>query len=201
MQSETDMRSIKWTAMAAVMVLAACGDDGNSTGPGNGGGPTSFSAEVTGDVQTKVKGAALFGQRDDEAQGTLFGVEMAETGEGESLIQIIRLGGEVPAVGTYQITDALNTTPGNGDFVAMAFDSENGAPSAIFVATGGTLKVTSSSGSAFKGSFSFDAQGGLFEDPENTLTIKVTGSFHATPGTPNLQAIKGLKLNAGRRSR
>lgn len=195
------MRSFKWMALAAVMVLAACGDDGNSTGPGNGGGPTSFTAKVTGDVQTEVKGAALFGQRVDEAQGTLFGIEMAEAGEGESLIQIIRLGGEVPAVGTYQITDALNSTPGNGDFVALAFDSENGTPSAIFVATGGTLKVTSSSSNAFKGSFSFDAQGGLFEDPENTLTIKVTGIFHATPGSPNLQAIKALQQSAARRSR
>jgi hypothetical protein len=190
------MCSIKWMALATAMVLAACGgEDDGSTGPGNGGGPTTFSADVTGDVQTQVKGAALFGQRVDEAQGTLFGVEMAETGEGESVIQIIRLGGEVPAVGTYQITDALNTTPGNGDFVAMAFDSENGTPSAIFVATGGTLKVTSSSGNAFKGTFSFDAQGGLFGDPENTLTIKVTGSFNAT------RAPEGIRLNAIPRGR
>lgn len=192
------MRSIKWMALATVVALAACGGDDDGTGPGNGGGAASFSADVTGDVQTKVKGAALFGQHDDEAQGKLFGLEMAETGEGESLIQIIRLGGEVPAVGTYQISDAINTEPGNGDFVAMAFDSENGSPSAIFVATGGTLRVTSSSATAFKGTFTFDAQGGLFEDPENTLTIKVTGSFHATPGTPQLQAIKALKQNARR---
>ncbi|HSB52924.1 MAG TPA: hypothetical protein VLD58_01150 [Gemmatimonadales bacterium] len=181
------MRAIGWMTLAATVVLAACGGDGNgSTGPGNGGA-TSFSAEVTGDVQTSVRGAALFGTRADEAQGMLFGVEMAESGAGESVIQIIRLGGEVPAVGTYQIVDALNGNPQNGDFVAMAFDSDNGQPTAIFVGTGGTLRVTSSSATAFKGTFTFDAQGGLFSDPETTLTIKVDGSFHATPAPEGIQ--------------
>lgn len=194
------MRSIKWMALAAVAVLAACGgDDDGSTGPGNGGGPTTFSADVTGDVQTKVKGAALFGTKEDEAQGKLFGLEMAESGEGESVIQIIRIGGAVPANGTYTITDALNGNPQDGDFVAMAFDSDNGNPVAIFVATGGTLKVTSSSANAFKGTFTFDAQGGLFEDPENTLTIKVAGTFNASPATPDLRSLKAIKQSALRR--
>ena len=50
------MRAIGWMTMAATVVLAACGgDDGGSTGPGNGGGPTTFSAEVTGDVETDRK--------------------------------------------------------------------------------------------------------------------------------------------------
>jgi hypothetical protein len=174
--------------LAATVVLAACGgDDNGGTGPGNGGA-SSFSAKVTGDVQIpSVKGAALFGTRADEAQGMLFGVEMAESGAGESVIQIIRIGGAVPAVGTYQIVDALNGNPQDGDFVAMAFDSDNGTPSAIFVGTGGTLKVTSSSASAFKGTFTFDAQGGLFSDPETTLTINVAGSFHATPAPDGIQ--------------
>lgn len=187
------MRAIGWMTMAATVVLAACGaDDGGSTGPGNGGGPTTFSAEVTGDVETSVQGAALFGTQTDET-GTLFGVEMAETGAGESVIQIIRLGGQVPAVGTYAIADALNGSPQDGDFVAMAFDSDNGQPTAIFIGTGGTLEVTSSTATAFKGTFSFDAQGGLFNDPETTLTIKVDGSFHATPAPAAIRfsAIRG----------
>lgn len=189
------MRSIKYLALAAAVTLAACGDDNGGTGPGNGGGKASFSADVTGDVETSVKGAALFGVKEDEAQGRLFGVEMAESGAGESLIQIIRIGGAVPANGTYQITDAVNGNPQDGDFVAMAFDSDNGTPTAIFVATGGTLKVTSSSATAFKGTFSFDAQGGLFEDPETTLTIKVAGSFNAGPatGAPDLRSLQSLK--------
>ncbi len=195
------MRSIKYLALTAAVVLAACGgDDNGGTGPGNGG-KAGFSAEVTGDVETSVEGAALFGTKADEAQGLLFGVEMAETGEGESVIQIIRIGGAVPAVGDYQITDALNGNPQNGDFVAMAFDSEDGTPTAIFVATGGTLKVTSSSATAFKGTFTFDAQGGLFEDPENTLTINVAGSFNASPATPDLRSLQALKQSAARRSR
>lgn len=189
------MRSIKWMALAAAMVLAACGGEDGSTGPGNGGGATTFTADVTGDVETKVTGAALFGQAQDDEYGEVFGVEMAETGEGESLIQIVRLGGAVPAVGSYTIADALDGNPQDGDFVALAFDSENGTPVAVFVGVSGALKVTSSSATSFKGTFTFDAKGGLFSDPETTLTIKVDGSFHATPAT------QGIELNAIRRSR
>jgi hypothetical protein len=195
---ETEMRSMRWIALAAAAVLAACGgDDKDATGPGNGGGATTFSADVSGDLQASLKGAALFGQATDPEYGDVFGLEMSETGAGEGFIQVVRLGGEVPSPGTYAIADALNGTPADGDFVAMAFDSDNGEPTAIFVATGGTLKVTSASGSAFKGTFTFNAQGGLFSDPETTLSIKVSGSFHATPAT------QGLTINSRsiRRSR
>lgn len=189
------MRSITWMALAAATVLAACGGDDNSTGPGNGGGATTFQADVTGDVQTRVTGAALFGQAQDDQYGAVFGVEMAETGAGESVIQIVRLGGAVPAAGTYTIADALEGNPQDGDFVALAFDSDNGEPTAVFVAIGGTIKVTSSSATAFKGTFTFNALGGLFSDPETTLSIKVDGSFHATPAT------QALRLKAIRRNR
>lgn len=182
------MRAIGWMALAATVTLAACGSDDNSTGPGNPGGSSGFTAKVSGDVQVpSVKGAALFGTAVDEAQGEVFGLEMSETGAGGSLIQIVRLGGQVPGVGTYDIKDALNTTPGSGEFVATAFDTENGQPAAIFVATGGTLKVTQSSATAFKGTFTFDAQGGLFSDPETTLNITVEGTFNASPATGAIQ--------------
>jgi len=192
------MRSMRWMALATVVVLAACGgDDKDTTGPGNGGGARTFSAAVSGDVQASIKGEALFGQASDPEYGDVFGLEMSETGQGEGFIQVVRLGGQVPGPGTYAIADAIDGTPRDGDFVAMAFDSDDGEPTAIFVATGGTLKVTSSSGSAFKGTFTFDAQGGLFSDPENTLTIKVSGAFHASPAT------QALKINSRtiRRSR
>lgn len=183
------MRAIRWMALAAAVTLAACGGDGDGgTGPGNGGGASSFSAKVSGDIEVpSVKGVALFGTVVDEEQGPLFGLEMAEGGEGESLIQIVRLGGQVPTPGTYQISDAINGNPQNGDFMALAFDSDNGEPVAIFLGTGGTLKVTSASDRAFKGTFSFNAEGGLFEDPETTLQIKIEGSFNATPATTGIQ--------------
>jgi hypothetical protein len=192
------MRSMQWMALAAAVALAACGgDDNDATGPGDGGALRTFSADVTGDVQASIKGDALFGQASDPDYGDVFGLEMSEAGAGEGFIQVVRLGGAVPAPGEYAITDAIHGTPQDGDFVAMAFDSDNGQPTAIFVATGGTLKVTSSSGSAFKGTFTFDAQGGLFSDPETTLSIKVSGSFHAAPATPELR----LNSRAIRRSR
>lgn len=186
------MRSMRWTALMAATVLVACGGDENGpAGPGNGGA-TTFSADVTGDVETSITGAALFGQATDPEYGDVFGLELAETGEGESLIQVARVGGAVPAPGSYAIKDAINGSPQNGDFVAMAFDSDNGQPAAIFVATGGTLQVTTSTATAFKGTFSFTAEGGLFSDPETTLTIQITGSFHATPATQGIRLPSSL---------
>jgi len=176
--------------LAAAAVLAGCGDNKDATGPGDGGAARSFSAEVTGDVQTSVKGEALFGQATDPDYGDVFGVQMSETGAGESVIQVMRLGGAIPTPGEYTIADALYGAPKDGDFVAMAFDSDNGQPAAVFVATGGRLNVTSTSGSTFKGTFTFDAQGGLFSDPETTLTIKVSGTFNASPAT------QGLRINS-----
>ncbi len=181
------MRAIGWVTLSATVALAGCGDGDGLLGPGSGVKATSYRAEVSGDVRTRVNGQALFGSWIDDRQQVLFGVEMAETGAGESLIQIVRLGGQVPAEGSYRIVDALNGDPQNGDFVAVAFDSDNGQPAAVFVGTSGTLKVTSSSPTAFKGTFTFDAEGGLFNDPETTLHITVAGSFYATPAAAGLR--------------
>ena len=64
--------------MAAVVMLAACGGDGNGgVGPGNGSG-AGFSADVQGDIETSIKGDALYGTATDPEAGTIFAIEMAE---------------------------------------------------------------------------------------------------------------------------
>jgi hypothetical protein len=179
-------------ALAAATVLAACGGDDNGTGPGNGGngGGAGFSATVAGDVETTVKGAALFGTDVDEAMGQVFGVEMMEEGDA-SLIQIIRLGAD-PGAGTYSIIDATTTEPASGDWVAVALSfDDNGGVAGSFVSTGGTIKITSKSGSGMKGTFSFDATGALTSDPTTPLSVTVTGTFSATPaGQFAVQSVK-----------
>jgi hypothetical protein len=64
--------------------------------------------------------------------------------------------------------------------VAMSFDA-NGQPEGTFIGTGGNIKITSKSGSAMKGTFSFTASGFVTADPTTQLDITVSGTFSATP--------------------
>ena len=183
------MRGTRWMAtmatMAAVAVLTACGGDGNgSVGPGNGG--AGFSADVQGDIETSIKGDALYGNASDPEAGTIFAIEMSEDDStGGGLIQLIRIGAGVPAVGNYQLTDAVNGTPQEGDWVAAAYDSDQGQLTAIFAATSGSVKVTRNSNGAYEGTFDFIAIGGALSDPTTEMTIAVNGRFKATqsPGS------------------
>lgn len=180
------MRRTSWMAtMAAALVLTACGGDGNGgTGPGNGG--AGFSADVQGDIETSIKGDALFGNASDPEAGTIFAIEMAEDdATGGGLIQLIRIGDGVPGVGTYQLTDAVNGTPEEGDWVAAAYDSDHGQLTAIFAATSGSVKVTRNANGVYEGTFDFIAIGGALSDPTTEMTIAVHGTFKATqsPGS------------------
>lgn len=179
------MKAIRWLVLTTAVTLAACGgDDNGSTGPGNGGGQ-AFDAAVTGDVQTTLKGKAAWGMVDDPNQGQLFGIEMMENNPG-GLIQLVRMGGAIPDAGTYTIADGLNGTPADGEFAAVAYDMDNGAPAAVFVATGGQVNITGT-GNNLVGTFSFDAEGGLFSDPNTTLKITVSGSFTASKAKQSLR--------------
>lgn len=186
----------KVITLAMAMFLAACGGDGDGgTGPGNG---AAFKADVTGDVETSVQGDALYGEIIDPEAGAAFAVEMSEADPtGGALIQILKIGAGVPVPGSYALTDGINGMPGDGDWVAAAYDSENGALTAIFVATGGTVKVTDAGNGKFKGTFSFNAEGGLLEDPGTTLKITVKGQFNATEvGGPAALRLPALKARS-----
>lgn len=174
------MKATRWMVLAAAVLAAACGGDGDGgTGPGNG--TPGFSANVTGDLQTSFSGDAAYGTVVDPDLGTTFAVEMSEDDlTGGGVIQLIRVGNSTPAPGTYPIIDGMNGTPTDGDWVAVAFDTDQGELTAIFVGTGGQVKVTSVKNGIAKGTFSFDAEGGLMSDPETTLTVKVSGQFTAS---------------------
>lgn len=184
------MRSIYMAALAGALVLAACGGDSDGTGPGNGGngGPAGFSAQVRGDIQGDLTGDAKFGSGEDNDGGAIWAVELSETGGLGGTIQLVRLGNQGFPVGTYNIKDPITHVPSEGDVVAVATDNDNGELLAIFVADGGTMKVTSTSGNRVKGTFSFTAVGVIMDDPETELHVTVTGTFNAEPGTPAIQA-------------
>jgi len=173
-------KHLRLVAPALAALLAACDGEGTPTEPGQGGSRT-FSAQVTGDLESMLKGEALFGAVEDPEHGPVFAIEMSET-EGGGVIQLVRLGGETPGPGNYPVADGLHGSPKTGEFIALLFDSENGEPTALFVARSGSVKVTGA-GATLKGSFNLEAEGGLFSDPEQTLTIRVAGTFTAEPGT------------------
>jgi hypothetical protein len=194
---ERAMKATRWMVLMAAVLAAACGGDGNGgTGPGNG--TPGFTADVTGDVQVSFGGDAAYGLVQDPEAGLAFAVEMSEDDQtGGGVIQLFRVGNGTPQPGTYQLIDAVNDTPEDGDWFAVAYDTDQGQLTAIFVATGGTVKITSVSNGVAKGTFNFPAVGGLFEDPETELTVNVKGRFTAEEMNPGLN----LRVPATARSR
>jgi len=139
-----------------------------------------------GNIETSIKGDALYGNASDPEAGTIFAIEMSEDDStGGGLIQLIRIGAGVPAVGNYQLTDAEHGTPQEGDWIAAAYDSDQGQLTAIFAATSGSVKVTRNSNGTYEGTFDFIAIGGALSDPTTEMTIAVNGRFKATqsPGS------------------
>jgi hypothetical protein len=184
------VKSIRWVVVTAAATLMACSGS-DSTGPVNGGAGAAFSATVSGDVQTSIKGQALFGQATDPDAGTIFAVEMSEDDStGGGLIQLIHIGGGTPAAGTYNLTDAVNGTPGSGDWIAAAYDSDQGQMTASFVATSGSVTVTRSGNGRFEGTFDFTAIGAAMSDPTTSLTIAVHGTFKAKPAPSALRVAR-----------
>jgi hypothetical protein len=194
------MKATRWMVLMAAVLAAACGGDGDGgTGPGNGpgNGTPGFTANVTGDVQVDLGGQAAYGLVQDPEAGMAFAVEMVEDDEtGGGVIQIYRVGG-TPQPGTYNLIDAVNDEPGQGDWFAVAYDTDETGVIAVFVATGGTVKITSVSNGVAKGTFDFTAVGGLFEDPETELNIHVKGKFTAE----EMNAGVNLRVPASARSR
>ncbi|MFN8652519.1 MAG: hypothetical protein U0133_11485 [Gemmatimonadales bacterium] len=177
------MRSTtSWSMLAVALVLTGCGGSSDGTGPGGGpgGGSAAFEAQVTGDVQSQISGAATFGSGTDGNGNTLHMIQLSETGSAPGgLIRFARTGAQGFGAGTYPIVDAANGAPADGDVEVFLTDSDGNQLTAMFVGSGGSLKVTSSSGSRLAGSFTFQATGALFANPGNTLAITVTGTFAA----------------------
>jgi hypothetical protein len=177
---EGRMKATKWMALAAVAVLAsACGGDGDGTGPGDGGANGNFSAEVTGDVETSFSGYAYHGEGEDEQGNQGYGIVLSEVEAGNEnggVLTFVRIGSSSLPAGDYTVKDPSAELQ-DGDVVALAPDTDGNALVAMFASTGGTLHISSSSGSQIKGTFDFDATGVVFADPETELNVTVAGSF------------------------
>jgi hypothetical protein len=169
---------------AAVLMAGACGGD-KSTGPGDGGDNTraSFQATVTGDMAGDIQGGASFAEYQDQQVGQVFEFGFSEEG-GTGRMVLARNGGR-PGNGSHTIADVSDgSDPGAGEFVAVVYDGDPGNPSAVFVSTGGSVSVTSSSSNLVKGTFQFDCTGFTSDDPNTQVNLSVSGTFTAKPGAP-----------------
>lgn len=193
------MKATKWMTLAAVAVMAtACGgDDDNGNGPGRGNNG-EFTASVAGDVETEFDGWAYFGEGEDEEGNVGFGLALSEVEAGEmngGVITFVRIGATSLPEGEYALSDATGELA-DGDVVALAIDTEGNQLAAMFLSTGGTLNVTSSSGSRIRGTFEFTASGIVMEDPETQLDVTVEGTFDAVgqpDGSVRVMSMKAAK--------
>jgi hypothetical protein len=175
----------RWTMVAAALALAACGDSNDGTGPGPGGpggpggGTATFSAQVSGGVQATIGGTASFGSGTDDQGQTLHFIQLVEGGTSPgAMIQFARKGPQGFSAASYTIVDGKNGV-GDGDVVAVLTDKEGNQLTAVFAASGGTLNVTSSSGTRMEGTFTFPAIGAAIANPGAALNVTVTGTFTA----------------------
>lgn len=147
-------------ALTSFLLLAACGggDGPTSPKPGQGG----FTATVSGAASKSLSGQAGF-----LVTTNLFTIALNNTA-GTGSIQFSRLAG-VPAVGTYQL-DA-NAEPSSGAFVAIY----SGGGQENYIASTGSLTITSSSADRIAGTFSFTGTGGT----SGSASVSVSGSFDA----------------------
>jgi hypothetical protein len=172
------------TLGAVVLMAGACGSD-KSTGPGDGGDNTqaAFQATVTGDMAGDIQGGASFAEYQDQQVGQVFELGFSEQG-GTGRIVLARNGGR-PGNGSHTIADVSNGgDPAAGEFVAVVYDGDPGNPDAVFVSTGGSVSVSSSSSKVVKGTFQFDCVGFTADDPNTPVNLTVSGTFTAKPGAP-----------------
>lgn len=163
------------TALSAVLLLAACGDD-DPAGPN--AEPGSFQATVSGELSASMTGTALF--YETAFGGTSNWVLSLDQDGPEvdgSEVTIARIGTR-PATGTYALNGDL-ADPSGAFYASVSFISPQGIEGTLNN-TGGTLEVTRSSAARVEGTFQIEVEGLVVENGEATrVTATVSGSFDA----------------------
>jgi len=154
-------------ALLTLAVLASCGGGGPDCCSPPPSGSGSFTASVTG-----AKSASLTGQAGYVTGANTFSIALRDGSSASTYIQLSHLGAVLPAAGTYSLDP-------NGD-PAHAFGVIfSGGGTENYAGTGGTLTLTTVSGTTLRGDFTFTAKGGS----SGSATVNVSGHFEATPLT------------------
>jgi hypothetical protein len=140
--------------------------------------PSSFLAEMHGDLHVSPRGEARFGViegRDDRP--SVFTFSLGADGADGSVL-FTRTNGTRLFPGTYTIG---GRDDGSDEIRALVMTGTATRPTGVFRGHSGHLIITSTTDAVIRGRFQFDATGFLASDPENeTLPMRATGMFTAT---------------------
>ena len=128
--------------------------------------PSSFLAELHGDLHASPRGTARFGAVEGGAGATKFTLSLGADGADGSVLFTRTNGGHL-AAGTYAIS--------------LVMTGSAARPTGVFRGQSGYLIVTSATDNVIRGRFHVVATGFLASDPaDETRPMKATGMFTAT---------------------
>ena len=166
-------------AIPAALLLAACGGSDAPTGPGDGvGAEGSFTGTVSGALSKSVTGDAVFGTSTSEG-----GFALVLGNETDGFIFGRELVGTL-AVGSYAVYNFDDETTDEVPPTALAgvFGLTVGSSEYICGTSGGTVTISSSTGTRLKGSVNVTATCyDAVTAAEKAITL--TGQFDSVGGT------------------
>ena len=148
-------------------------------------GPSSFHAELGGDVTGTAWGEAEFGpvQNPDRSSGA-FVVSLGVCGQ-QSAVLFTRRSGIPLAVGRYRIAEPANS---EDEILALVLTGSPTRPTGVFHGESGWLVVTAASDLFTAGQFHIDAIGFAAADPgQEDRHVNVTGSFTAAAASSSFR--------------
>lgn len=154
-------------------------------------GPSSFHAEVRGDVTGTAFGDAEFGavQNPDRSSGA-FVVSLGVCGD-QSAILLTRRSGAPLDVGRYRISAGAD---GENEILALVLTGSPTRPTGVFQGKSGWLVVTAASDRSIAGEFQLDATGFVAAQPRPAdRHVTVTGSFLATSASSSFRVCEDAK--------
>jgi len=163
------LRAALRTALAATLILAACGDDSEDEP-----GAAIFAANMTGAYATPLAGKAVFGVTlNDAAKGSGFSLVL---GDGRPVrIALFAYATPTPRPGTYEIVgpgvSAGSDTVFSGFLTYLA-----GTAIDSFQVTGGTVTLQRANHNRAAGTFELSA---ARTSPDDGAQVFISGSFDA----------------------
>jgi len=147
--------------------------------------PSSFHAEVGGDVTGTARGEAEFGAvRNPDRSSGAFVVSLGVCGH-QSAMLFTRRSGTPLAAGRYRISAGAD---GENEILALVLTGSPTRPTGVFPAEAGWLVVTAASDRFIAGRFELDAPGFVAAEPRREdRHVNVTGSFSATPASSSFR--------------
>jgi len=140
--------------------------------------PSSYLAEIHGDLHVSTRGEARFGLVEArDGSPAVFTLSLGANGSDGSVL-FTRTNGTRFAPGTYSIG---GRDSGADEILALIMTGSATRPTGVFRGKSGYLIITSSSDSVLRGRFQVDGTGFLASDPgDETRPMRATGMFTAT---------------------